>query len=534
MKIPRIPRPVLFVILFVALFVFAYFVRAKFFNVPLERDEGEYAYIAQLIDAGGVPYKDAVDQKPPAVFYVYLLIFKLFGASAKSIHVGAFVYNYITAIVVFLLARKLFDDKTAFISAFIYAFVSSERRLLAHAANTELFMLLPMTASWLAALYALDSNRRKILMISGGALAAAAVLFKQVAGTGFAGLILFVLYLAIREKTGLKRFLNDLLCLCSGFIVPLLAVSLYFYWKGAFGDFIYCVILHNISYSNILGNSTSKIFGNFVATAKFILQSQLLWWCFSLFAVVLSVISKKQREKSLIFLFLFSCAGVCVGWRFTLHYFLQVMPVLAVLSAVAIVKILDFITKMPLRPLRPILILAFISAVVSVPIDANRRYFTLSPQELSYTMYSGNPFIEAKEAGKFIEKNSMQNDKVFILGSEPEILFYSNRESASKYIFVYPLTMPYSDALQKQREVVSEIARGNPLYILYVNFPMSIGYGKGAPMYLFEVVSKMIETRYVFSGAFYTQGPVPMFLSARNGAPANMKNPAIYIFKRKF
>ena len=41
-------------------------VRAAYLDVPLERDEGEYAYIAQRALLGEVPYRDAFDQKPPA------------------------------------------------------------------------------------------------------------------------------------------------------------------------------------------------------------------------------------------------------------------------------------------------------------------------------------------------------------------------------------------------------------------------------------------------------------------------------------
>ncbi len=37
--------------------------RAGIVSIPLERDEGEYAYIAQRWLAGDVPYRDAFDQK---------------------------------------------------------------------------------------------------------------------------------------------------------------------------------------------------------------------------------------------------------------------------------------------------------------------------------------------------------------------------------------------------------------------------------------------------------------------------------------
>lgn len=40
---------------------------------PFQRDEGEYAYSAQLLREGGVPYKEAFMQKPPMIIYTYYL-----------------------------------------------------------------------------------------------------------------------------------------------------------------------------------------------------------------------------------------------------------------------------------------------------------------------------------------------------------------------------------------------------------------------------------------------------------------------------
>ena len=53
----------------VALAVLAFAaLRTPLLAVPLERDEGEYAYIAQRMLAAELPYRDAFDQKPPGVF----------------------------------------------------------------------------------------------------------------------------------------------------------------------------------------------------------------------------------------------------------------------------------------------------------------------------------------------------------------------------------------------------------------------------------------------------------------------------------
>ena len=60
--------------------------RIPYVSVPLERDEGEYAYIAQRSTHGEVPYRDAFDQKPPGVFLAYRGAFALFGQSIEGIH----------------------------------------------------------------------------------------------------------------------------------------------------------------------------------------------------------------------------------------------------------------------------------------------------------------------------------------------------------------------------------------------------------------------------------------------------------------
>ena len=54
----------------VALFVL---LRWNNFNVPLIRDEGDYAYSGQLLIRGLAPYEHAFVQKPPLVIYSYAL-----------------------------------------------------------------------------------------------------------------------------------------------------------------------------------------------------------------------------------------------------------------------------------------------------------------------------------------------------------------------------------------------------------------------------------------------------------------------------
>ena len=48
-------------------------IRINIVNIPLDRDEGMFGYMGQLILDGGLPYLDAFDHKPPVVFYLNAL-----------------------------------------------------------------------------------------------------------------------------------------------------------------------------------------------------------------------------------------------------------------------------------------------------------------------------------------------------------------------------------------------------------------------------------------------------------------------------
>ena len=53
-------------------------------GLPMSSDEGEYAVQAQTLAEGRVPYRDAYNQKPPLVFFLYRLAFACFGENAQA------------------------------------------------------------------------------------------------------------------------------------------------------------------------------------------------------------------------------------------------------------------------------------------------------------------------------------------------------------------------------------------------------------------------------------------------------------------
>src|SRR2546421_2566134 len=166
---------VLVVLLAIAL---AALVRLRLVDVPLERDEGEYAYAGQLILKGVPPYLEAYNMKFPGTYYAYALVMALFGQTARGIHVGLMLVNTGTALIVFATARRLAGDLCAAIAATAFVLLSLDRGILGIFAHATHFVLLPALGGLLLLLVARESERLWP-SLAGGTLLGAAVLMKQ-------------------------------------------------------------------------------------------------------------------------------------------------------------------------------------------------------------------------------------------------------------------------------------------------------------------------------------------------------------------
>ncbi len=51
-----------------AILLVSAWIRFRFLAIPLERDEGDYAYLAQLLLQGIPPYTEAYDMRMPGIF----------------------------------------------------------------------------------------------------------------------------------------------------------------------------------------------------------------------------------------------------------------------------------------------------------------------------------------------------------------------------------------------------------------------------------------------------------------------------------
>lgn len=87
---------------------------------PMTRDQGIYAYIGDFMLHGGVPFRDAWELKPPAVYFTYAAAFVLFGRSELGVRLFDVLYVLVSAGAVGALAWEAFRDRdTALLSGWL-------------------------------------------------------------------------------------------------------------------------------------------------------------------------------------------------------------------------------------------------------------------------------------------------------------------------------------------------------------------------------------------------------------------------------
>jgi hypothetical protein len=129
-------------------------IRVRLRDMPLERDEGEYAYAGQLILQGVPPYKDAYNMKLPGTYAAYAVIMAVFGQTPSAIHLGVALINITSILLIFLIGRKILDEPAGIVAAISYALLSTSQSVLGLAGHATHFVVLPALAGTLLLLAA--------------------------------------------------------------------------------------------------------------------------------------------------------------------------------------------------------------------------------------------------------------------------------------------------------------------------------------------------------------------------------------------
>jgi hypothetical protein len=185
--------------------------------------------------------------------------------------------------------------------------------------------------------------------------------------------------------------------------------------------------------------------------------------------------TKARRHAFFILTFLsLSFLSVCPGLYFRTHYFILLLPAVAMLAGVGISSFAELFSRGRPSFLKKAVPALLVFVVLFQSVHKQNDYlFRLSPERVSRVIYGLNPFPESLKIAEYIKNHSAAGDTIAILGSEPQIFFYSDRRSATKHIVVYPLMLKHRYVTKMQQEMIGEIESARPKYLIFVSISTS-------------------------------------------------------------
>jgi hypothetical protein len=473
--------------------LFVVFVRIRLLDIPLERDEGEFAYGGQLILHGQPPFKWLYNIKLPGIYAAYALVMAVFGETARGIHWGLLLVNVSTVLLTFFLGRRLVDLWAGVIAAAVYGLMSLSPSFFGLAAHATQFVALAGLGGILILLRGLESGRRWTLFLSGLLFGLAFVLKQPGILFGiFGGLYLICRRVCFKATTETAPGLGLLFL---GLMLPYALICLILWRAGVFGTFW----LWTWTYARVHALSWS------VGGQLFLLNllhhtiwPELLLEALSLAALAVVLAARRFSQEKKVFLagfFVFSFLAVCPGFYFSPHYFIVWFPAMGLVIGAAVRAALDWGRLPGLMAAFGLIVFGafFLAGEWTVFLQA-------SPDEVCMKVYDINPFRQAVEVAKYIRLHSTAGSRIAVLESEPEIYFYADRPAATGYVYAYDFMAEQDYALEMQKELIREVEETKPEYVVYSYSRYSWGRTSNSQVVVLEWADRFLGERYQLVG----------------------------------
>ena len=396
-------------------------------------DEPVYAVVATEMLRGAQPYVDAVERKPPLLFYLYEGILKVAGMyNTQALHFVMLLWVCATLYFIHRLLRELFDERTGLAGAFLYSLFMcwADRRSLA--LNGELLMNLPIAAGVAIAL-GRSSSRFRPELFGAGALIAIAFLIKQPAGIAAAAIGLYLLlnpYRRARRVGWLESFVHAGV-FSLGFVAVLAAMALFLIREGIFREALYWSIgNHELEFgitTYIYWFRLPKSLGLFVVEA---LPLLLLGGLSLGHGPSRRGIWQEHRAEFWALVLLLGCSviGIAANGQWLFHYFLQLILPLSLLAAPVLAGIWSRTLVYSQRLLQPRALNVWLGLLAALFLAVN-----------AIGIIGEKPRV----AGRYVREHSSPDDRLFVWGQgihQTAQYLEAERRPASRYIASFPLT----------------------------------------------------------------------------------------------
>jgi 4-amino-4-deoxy-L-arabinose transferase-like glycosyltransferase len=387
-------------------------------------DEAVYSVVANEIVDGGRPYVDAIERKPPLLFWTYAAIFGVAGKyNWPALHAVALLWTLGTMAGLYVIGRRLFDRETGLIAALLYSVFQPWATANNLAFNGELLMNLPLVWAWAIA-FGRGHSRIRPELVAAGALLGAGFLLKQPAAIAAVPLGIYLLLPGYRASRGITRreAVIHAALLAAGFLAVLALVTVMLHQQGTLQEAFYWTftnhaIVHVFWDAGVL--YTLAFMGAclplVIGAAMAFRDHDGLW-------------ANKTSERMALFgLLAASALGAAAGARFYPHYYIQLVPPLALLAAPHYAQLWRERAKPRYRFLRPRVIYTWLA--ITIIAFAISHWWFLSRHR------------EPSETARYLSEHSAPDDRIFVWGrSAAEVYLHARRRPACRYVLTFPLT----------------------------------------------------------------------------------------------
>jgi 4-amino-4-deoxy-L-arabinose transferase-like glycosyltransferase len=449
--------------------------------------EGIYSVVANEIVDGGRPYIDAVERKPPLLFWTYAAIFRATGKfNWVALHFVALAWTLCAMAGLYAIGNELFDRNTGLIAALFYAVFQHWGTWKNLSLDGEMLMNLPIIWAWAIA-FRRSYSRLRPELLAAGALLAGAFLLKQPAAIAAVPLGIYLLLPSYRVSRNLTRT-NSIVhatILTTGFfaVVGLVTIVL---WKQG--------ILHEAYYWTIRDHDIPHVFWQkgilhtlFFVGACLPLGIGAIMACRDKYNVWAA---RRAERTALLGLLAASAIGAAAGARFYPHYYVQLIPPFALLAAPYYAGLWSRRIQPPHWLLRPMVTYAWLAlTVIAFSIV---HWIGLVPRRVPY------------EAGRYLFEHSTPDDRIFVWGQAAKIYLDARRRPACRYVEAFPLNghifggpLPGIDTRNRilpgsWDKLQQDFAKHPPVYIV----DLYSRPGDLYPVQQFPILAKLLAEHY--------------------------------------
>lgn len=419
-------------------------------GLPLDRDEGEFASLAWLWSSGhGVPYRDYVEQKPPATLGIHAVAQAVVDDGVQGLRS---ISQYWTALTVLLLGLLLLRwgreredaarwERGAWVAGGLAALLFSASRTQSLAANTETWLSLPVG---MALALAFGGPYRGLRAAGAGAALGLASLFKQPALAG----LLFVPWAA---QPGEGRLLRAVGWTALGAWLVWAAAWAVFALEGAGTPLLNCTWAYNQAYvaggwDGALGRAYGLLRWLRPELGGAALLAAFGWWR----------LGPSRLRRALGAWLGIALALLGASGRFYPHYAIGLLAPLALLGGVAF--------ALPVSRGQALLRGLLLATALLGWLYANGALWVQrDPAQRSYHLYGLEHFAAAPAAAAKIQAICPPEKPIFVWGDEAQLYYLSRRAPASRFLYTYPFTgeaPPWPDGAAELRAALGRADLG--------------------------------------------------------------------------